>query len=305
MATVTTPAPVPVQPQQALARDRFTNVRTLLQQAEKSLATALPQGIPVSYMIRVVLTAVQRNPELLECDHITLLGAVFQAAQLGLVPDGVLGQAYLVPFWNSKKDRKEVQFIPGYRGLVTLVRRSGDLSTIDAEVVHAKDQFRYSRGTSPMLEHVPYDGQEDPGPITHVWAAARLKDGSFQIVVMTAREVEKIKARSASVKAKRSSPWDTDREWMFKKTALKQLCKLLPTSVETQRALSLDDRAEVALPQDLGLLASETETATPIDDAEVIEAQAEIQMPQRKGEPPAGIPEPPTPPGLRWLGRRR
>jgi hypothetical protein len=65
------------------------------------------------------------------------------------------------------------------------------------------------------------------------------------------------------VRAKRSSPWDTDPEWMFKKTALKQLCKLLPVSTELQRALGLDDRAEINLPQDLALLADENETPTP------------------------------------------
>lgn len=240
----------------------FHTVRNLLAQSEQQLAAALPKGIPVSYMMRVVLTAVQRTPDLLKCAPITLLGAVFQAAQLGLVPDGVLGQAYLVPFNNSQKKRKEVQFIPGYRGLVTLARRSGEISTIDADVVREKDSFKYVRGLNPVLEHIPSE-DANPGKIVKVYAFAKLKDGGFQIKVMNLREVEAIKQRSAAVKAKRSSPWDTDPEWMFKKTALKQLCKLLPVSTELQRALGLDDRAEVALPQDLALLADENETATP------------------------------------------
>jgi recombination protein RecT len=241
-------------------------VRDLLAQSETQLAMALPKGIPASYLIRVVLTAVQRTPTLLECAPITLLGAVFQCAQLGLMPDGVLGEAYLVPFRNKKKNRMEVQCIPGYRGLVTLVRRSGELSTVSSEVVHKKDKFSFTFGTMPSIEHIPTD-DPDPGPMTHVYAAARLKDGGYQIVVMNARQVNAIKARSAAVQAKRTSPWDTDPEWMWKKTALKQLTKLLPVSTQTQRAQALDDRAEIGLPQDLALLADESETPT-VEDGE-------------------------------------
>lgn len=244
----------------------FHSVRDLLSRAEAQLAAALPKHIPASYMIRVVLTAVQRTPDLLKCEPITLLGAVFQAAQLALVPDGVLGQAYLVPFNNRKKNRKEVQFIPGYRGLITLVRRSGELSTIDAEVVREKDIFEYVRGTNPTIKHVPSE-EANPGKIVKVYAVARLKDGGFQIKVMNRREVEAIKARSAAVKSGHSSPWDTDEEWMFKKTCLKQLTKLLPASIESQRAINLDDRAESGLPQDLALLADpDNETATPEEE---------------------------------------
>lgn len=263
--------------------DRVAAVRDLLKKAESQIAMALPSNIPASYIIRVALTAVQRNPELLECDRVTLLGAIFQAAQLGLVPDGVLGQAYLVPFRNSKKNRKEVQFIPGYRGLIALARRSGELSTIDAEVVHEKDTFRFSRGTNPTIEHQPYNGADDPGAITHVWAMAKLKDGGYQIVVMTKREVEKIKKRAAGVRSGRETPWDTHPEWMFKKTALKQLCKLLPASVQSDRAMELDNRAEIGLPQDLGIIADpENESVTAVDEAEVIEASSEpLQEPRR------------------------
>src|SRR5688500_12783632 len=103
MATATAAAPesnaIVKQPKE-LTREQqaFNDVRGLLAKSEQQLAAARPKGIPASYMMRVVLTAVQRTPALLECTPVSLLGAVFQAAQLGLVPDGVLGQAYLVPY---------------------------------------------------------------------------------------------------------------------------------------------------------------------------------------------------------------
>jgi recombination protein RecT len=252
--------------QQGLRKAALDTVRKLLEQSKAGLTMALPKHIPADYIIRVALTSVQRNPKLLECHPITLIGAVFQAAQLGLVPDGVLGQAYLVPFKNRKKNRLEVQFIPGYKGLIELARRSGELSTIAAEVVHAKDTFKYVLGTTPMLEYVPTD-EADPGPLTHVWACARLKDGGYQLVVMNHRQVMAIRARSQSVQAGVSSPWDSDPDWMWKKTAIRQLCKLLPASTELQRAIGLEERAEIGLPQDLSILADpDHEEPTPDDD---------------------------------------
>jgi recombination protein RecT len=233
---------------------RMNTVRDMLEKSKANLAFALPKHISVDYMLRVVVTSVQRNPDLLECVPITLVGAVFQAAQLGLVPDGVMGQAYLVPFRNKKKGgRKEVQFIPGYRGLITLARRSGEISTVGSEAVHEKDAFAYELGLSPMVKLTPSD-DPNPGPLKYVYAFARLKDGGYQLVVMNRRQVEAIRARSQSASGG-TSPWNTDEEWMWKKTALKQLCKLLPASIELQRAVALDERAEIGLPQDLGLVA--------------------------------------------------
>lgn len=260
-----TQSATPNREEQALAtaKKQFNDVRQLLEQSKDNLKLALPKHIDAGYMIRVALTSVQRTPELLDCHPITLIGALFQAAQLGLVPDGVLGQAYLVPFWNKKKRRKEVQFIPGYKGLVALARRSGEVSTVGAEVVRKKDHFKYAFGINPILEHVPTE-EDDPGDIRFVYAFAKLKDGGYQIVVLNVRQVNAIKARSQSAEGD-YSPWKSDPEWMFKKTALRQLCKLLPASIELQRAVALDERAEIGLPQDLSLLADASEAPTPDD----------------------------------------
>lgn len=277
---MTTALAEPLAGTQSTALTTINSARDLLKQAEAQLALALPRHIPVSYMIRVVLTVVQRTPKLLECDKLSMLGAVFQCAQLGLIPDGVLGQAYLVPFRNTQKNRMEVQMIPGYRGLVELVRRSGELSTIDADVVYEKDKFTYTRGTEAHLEHVPTD-EASPGKLVAAYAIARLKDGGYQIKVMKVREIEAIRKRS---KAANNGPWVTDFEWMAKKTVIKQLCKLLPVSTETQRAMALDDRAELELPQDLGMLVSETETPTPVE--EPLEGEIAVPMPERTSTQP-------------------
>lgn len=224
-------------------RDKVQNVRALLDRAKEQIRMALPRHMSVDRLIRVAVTSVQRTPKLLDCDQTSLMGAIIQAAQLGLEPDGVLGHAYLVPYG------REVQLIPGYKGLVTLARRSGEVSSIDARVVYEGDTFRYAFGLEPKLEHVPADHGSDAAPVpTHAYAVIRLKDGGYQFDVMSVREIEAVRRRS---KASGSGPWVTDWAEMAKKTVLRRAMKLAPMSVEGQQAVALDEMAEAGVSQSL------------------------------------------------------
>lgn len=298
-----TPAPPDVPTKQ------YT-VRNLLMDKQAEILAALPRHITPAYFMRVVLTAVQRNPKLAQCTSISFLGAVLQCAQLGLVPDGFLGQAYLIPYENRKRKPPviEVQFQAGYRGLITLARRSGELSNIGADVVFEKDTFKQIRGLSPSVEHIPFEGDGDPGALLYTYAWYRLKDGGYDLCVMNRRQVYAIRDRSQAYRTgmqygRKDSPWFTDEGWMFKKTAIKQLLKLAPLSVEIQRATGLDDAAEAGLPQDLALLADpEAEPTALLEGDSVDEETGEVlEMPQRISTqqaplPPQPNPEPPPPP---------
>jgi len=231
-------------------QQKVNDVRGMLERAKSQIKLALPSHMTPDRMLRIAMTSIQKNPALLDCDRTSLVAAIIQSAQLGLEPDGALGMAYLVPYG------KTVTFIPGYRGLVDLARRSGQLSTISAHVVYKKDVFKYARGTDQMIEHVPCD-EDDPGEMTHAYAVAKLRDGGVQFEVMTRREVLAIKARS---KASNSGPWKTDEAEMWKKTAIRRLAKLLPMSVEMARAVELDERTDAGLPQDFGDIIDTTAT---------------------------------------------
>jgi recombination protein RecT len=182
-----------------------------------------------------------------ECSKKSLFDAILQSAQLGLECDGGLGQAFLVPFKDS------VTLIPGYKGLLKLARNSGEVSTIQAHAVFENDEFNFSYGLHPTLDHKPTDG--DPGALKAFYAVAVLKDGSTQFEVMWLRQVIEIRNRSkgyqAAKKWDKDTPWDTDLAEMGKKTVLRRLCKMLPSSTELARAVVLDEQAEAGLPQDL------------------------------------------------------
>lgn len=248
------------------------------QNFRKALAATLPRHIPQDRMIRVVLSALQTTPALLECAPETVVLSVLRAAAVGLEPDGgPLGQGYLVPFWSSKNKRKECQFIPGYRGLVKMARNSGEVKDVSAEVVYQADRFSYSMGLNPTLEHVRNDQAADPGQVTHAYAIATWRDGSKKFVVMNRREIDEIRDASASKtrEGKIVGPWV---EWfgeMAKKTAVRRLCKMLPLSVEQQTAIQSDAQvttADVLLPELLG----HAEVSTPEAPMEPSEAFVEL-----------------------------
>jgi recombination protein RecT len=260
-------------------KERVSTVRDLLERSKSQIALALPRHMSADRLLRVAMTSVQRNPRLLECDPISLVGAVIQSAQLGLEPDGVLGHAYLVPYRNRKKGTVEVQFQPGYKGLLALARRSGDITSVEARVVYEKDHFEYAFGLNPDLVHIP-SRDDEPGEIAFVYAIVRLKDGSQQWDVMSRAQVEGHRRRYA--READDSPWNKAWDEMAKKTVLRRVLKFAPASVELQQAVALDEHADVGLPQDLGATVTTDATAVVEQPKSKLDALAET-LQERRG----------------------
>lgn len=216
----------------------------------KQMAVALPKAMTAERLVRVVTTECRRTPALLNTNPESFLGAILQCAQLGLEPGSALGHCYLLPFGSKANDgRPQCQLIIGYRGMIDLARRSGQIVSICAYTVHQKDHFSWRLGLDPNIEHIPSD-DADRGAMTHVYAVAKLKGGGVQFEVLSRAEVEKIRNQS---KAGKNGPWVTHFEEMSKKTAVRRLFKYLPVSIEAVRAVEADERAdrgEALAPQD-------------------------------------------------------
>ena len=195
-------------------------------------------------MSRIALNVIRSNPKLLECDVNSLMGAVLESAKLGLEP-GIMGQSYLLPFKNNKTNRMEAQFIVGYRGLIDLVRRSGQVSTLEARTVYENDEFEYEYGLEDKLVHKPT--MEAKGKPIAYYAIAKLKDGGYSFIVMSHGEVER--HRDKYSKSKKFGPWVDEFNQMAKKTVLRQLIKYLPISVE--QLGNFDEASGTEVHQDL------------------------------------------------------
>ena len=169
------------------------------------------------------------------------------AAQLGMEPNTPLGQAYLIPFYNNKTHCSECQFQLGYKGLIDLAYRSGEVSIIQAQVVYEHDSFNYSFGLEPVLKHIP--AASDRGEPTYVYAMFRTKEGGFGFDVMSMDAV-RIFAQQYS-KSFSSGPWQRNFEEMAKKTVLKKVLKYAPLKSDFQRGLALDGTIKADVGEDM------------------------------------------------------
>jgi len=221
----------------------LATIRDMMVAKKNQFAVALPKLIDPARFMRVVMTTIKADGNLLDCTPDSLFRAVLASAQVGLEPDPVLGHAYLIPFWNNKRGVREAQFLIGYKGLIELARRSGQVISISAQVVYDADEFEFNYGLeSDTLSHKPKLGNEDRGAPKAVWAKAVLKDGGRAFEVMSVADVEKIRKMS---KAGDFGPWKDHWDEMARKTAVRKLAKYLPLSPEFQRAAAIDEALEL------------------------------------------------------------
>lgn len=232
------------------ADEALRNVSREIDKRQQALAESAASLIDPVKFKAVVLSTFTRTPGLWECDPISVARAVVEAAQAGLEPTGALGGAYLVPRWNNKTQRKEATLIIGYTGQVKLMRRSGEVTRVEARVVRAMDEFDFGYGLDPYLVHKPaLDVPEDAhNPMTHVYGIIHYRSGERQFDVMTAAEVASIRERSTSKdrQGNLTGPWVTDPDEMAKKTVLRRMSKLAPLSVEAQRIMEGEEAIDLA-----------------------------------------------------------
>ena len=220
-----------------MAEGKPTTLQDYIRKMESGIAKALPTVITPERFTRMVLSAVSSNKKLGECTPASFLGAMMQAAQLGVEPNTPLGQAYLIPYGNV------CQFQLGYKGLMDLAYRSGEVSSIQAHEVHENDTFEYEYGLEPKLKHVP--AVKDRGGVIMYYAVLKLKNGGIGFEVMSREDVEKFAMKKS--KAYRSGPWQTDFDEMAKKTVLKKVLKYAPLKTEFARAVATDETVKSTL----------------------------------------------------------
>lgn len=211
----------------------------LVADLERSFCNALPAHVTKEQFSRALQTSFRKTPRLMECKANTIAEAVLTAAQLGLII-GVNGSCWLIPF--KKNGVYNCELVIGYQGMVDLCYRSDMIESIFADVVCENDTFVFRQGLDQRLDHTPNLRGERGEPYA-VYATGSVKGSNRPMfVVLNKDEVYKIRNSSAAVKAGVSSPWKGEFETeMWKKTAIKRLCKLLPKSVELVQALEFDN----------------------------------------------------------------
>ncbi len=237
--------------------DKPTNKQGL-EVLTKSVVATLEKSLPSvvkgqgERLVRAMISECQKNPALFECTPLSLFSCVMQAGSMGLTIGGYLGEAYLVPFNNNKTKKKESQLIIGYKGLIQLAHRSGQIRRITPCIVKEGDDFKVYRGMQQNLHHVPLrNNQNRP---SDYYVVVELMNGGIDFETMTFEEAIAHRDRFATTRnapdfVKKSSPWydmtvGGGFDAMALKTLFRRIAKRLPLSVEMSYAVGLDERAD-------------------------------------------------------------
>lgn len=266
--------------QMSAAKAEKKTMQAYIKAMAPAIQKALPSVITPERFTRMVLSALSSTPKLAECSPQSFLAAMMTAAQLGVEPNTALGQAYLLPYRNH--GQMECQFQLGYKGLIDLAYRSGEVSVIQAHTVYENDVFEYELGMDPKLRHVP--AKADRGEAVAYYAMFKTKDGGYGFEVMSVDDVQRHAQRYSKSYGSGSSPWRSNFDEMAKKTVLKRALKYAPLKSDFVRGVAQDEtiKAELsdemyAVPdetvyeaegEEIGSTAVDTETGEVIGDAE-------------------------------------
>lgn len=203
----------------------------MVQRYQDDFAQVMPSHVKADTWVRLAVGPLRRDPKLAQAaanDVGQFLAELKTAARLGLEPG--TEQFYLTI--RKYKGVPKVQGIVGYQGIVELIYRAGAASSVVVEVKRENDRFTYRPGRDERPIHeVDWFG-EDRGALEGVYAYAVMKDGATsKVVVLNRKQVMAAKARSDG-KNSEYSPWNTDEEAMWLKTAVRRLAKWVPTSAE-------------------------------------------------------------------------
>lgn len=248
-----------------------------MEKLKPQLARALPAHMNADRMARLALTQFSTTPALQQCDPKSIAGAIMTAAQLGLEP-GINGQGYLIPYKTT------CTFVPGWKGLVDLVARSGR-ATVWTGSVRAGDDFEYQLGDAPFCKHKPGDEDED-APFTHVYAIGRVRDAVMPVIEVWSRaKVLKHLKKYNKVGGRHYANSDENNLEMYaRKCALLQVLKYMPSSIELANAIVASHAAEEGhgvtiengiVIETAGQFGSNAEPSTGNGRTEIVECTAE------------------------------
>ncbi len=219
----------------------------MVTQYQQEYAALLPSHVNADQWVRLAVGAIRGNAELeaaAQNDIGVFLRELKIAARLGLEPG--TEQFYLTPRKSkAHRGQKIIKGIVGYQGIVELIYRAGAVSSVVVEVVRTNDTFRYVIGRDGRPVHELDWFSDNRGDLIGVYAYAVMKDGATsKVVVLNKRQVMEAKAKSDGRNSE-YSPWNTNEESMWLKTAVRRLAKWVPTSAEYMRE-QLRAQAEVA-----------------------------------------------------------
>ncbi len=235
------------------SKEAIQNFESYLINYEKKVLPNLLEkhNIAPSQFVQVVLSEIKKNEKLLQAfmeNPSSMFASILAGAEVGLIPSDMLGEFYLIPRNVKQSDGKykmSVTPLIGYKGLINVLLRSGDVAKIHTEVVYTNDEFNAIYGLEPNIIHKPnFDSERTAKNITHAYAVAKMKNGEYQFAVMTRKEIEAVRGMSKYENDLYFNDKMGINRWMERKVVLTQLAKMLPKDYYSKKAISMDNMVE-------------------------------------------------------------
>jgi len=244
---------------------------------QTGLAAVAGKFLSADRVLRLCVNAIKKTPKLIQCEPQSVLGALMTSTALGLEPNTVQQQAFLIPYKKRAKiggqwvDVLECQFQIGYRGFITLMYRSKRVVSVTSSAIHRGDVFDNEEGSNAFLRYKK--ALEERGELIGSFSYVKLTDMGESSCVLPLDEVYKIRARSESFrtlslaveqaendKDRRKAedklaecPWVMWEDDMAAKSAIKKHAKGLPIA-SNDALLGLVSASEVDDSADAGVL---------------------------------------------------
>jgi len=278
-----------------MAHPNYRKIEGWLESAgiREMIDESLPDGMSTDAWINSALTHIGSDKDVLNSVPESTLGAILEAATLGVRFEGPLGEAYLESRASKFKAddgtwqwQRLTQLQVQYRGLMKLARRDPLVRKVEAIIVHEHDSFAHQLGSDPFLNHT-WDVRKPRGKMVAVYAALRYHDGFYdfgQPYPMTAifkhrdrvladknirverrddgsevfwkRWKENEPEKEMNAAAIRRVPWITYIEAMAQKTAVRWSAKFWDLSPEFDKPAALISLAESGRGQSLAEVAT-------------------------------------------------
>jgi len=234
-------------------RDAIESFESNMSKYESKVLPSLLEkhGISPSLFVQIVVSEIKKNEKLLQAfleNPASMFASILTGAEIGLIPSEIHGEFYLIPRKIKQQDgsfKMTVTPLIGYKGLVNILLRGGDVTRIHTEVVYEGDEFTPVYGLEPNIVHKPnFDAPRTADKIRYAYAVAKMKSGEYQFAVMTRAEIEAVRGMAKFENDLYFNDKMGVNRWMERKVVLNQLSKMLPKDYYSKKAIGVDNMVD-------------------------------------------------------------